>query len=253
MAPAMQIALSMASIGIALTVKGITGFGSGLLTVTLLTLIWGPRDAIAISACTEIVACSILVPQAWRAMDAKLLVALFLPMMLGLWIGTGLLAVITDAWLTVCVGGAVALSGMYLSARPVAGGRGELDGLPTQPAKVLAIGGLAGFLGGLLGGLTTASGPPVIIYGRYFFTDAFGRAQFIGLFFLSSATLLPMLIFRGVIQADGLWRLPFLIPPMFLGAALGAWLSPNLSREQFGRLVGFVLAGAGLALLKTSL
>jgi len=245
----MAIFLTMLAIGLALTVKGITGFGSGLVTVTLLTLIWGPRGAISISACTEVLACSILVPQVWRQIHPTLMAALFLPLITGLWLGTGLLAELSDDLLTMVVGAVVAISGLYLAWRPVAKGRGELDDLPEKPGRVLGLAAAVGFVGGILGGLTTASGPPIIIFGRYFFTDGFGRAQFIGVFFLSSAALLPMLVIRGVIQADGLWRLPWFVPPMFIGAALGAWLSPRFSREQFGRLVGFILAGAGTALL----
>ncbi len=245
----MSIFLSMLTIALALMVKGITGFGSGLVTVTLLTLIWGPREAIFMSACTEVVACSILLPEVWRDIRLKLLGAIVVPLSAGIWLGTGLLTVISDDWLTMAVGTMVAISGIYFAIKPVAEGRGELDDLPEEPGLVLGLGAFVGFFGGILGGLTTASGPPIIIYGRYFFTDRFGRAQFIGIFAISSCTILAMLLWRGVVQADVMWRLPWLLPPLVLGAILGAWLSPKLSRVQFGRLVGIILAAAGAALL----
>lgn len=242
------LAVAVVAAFVAHLVKGITGFGSGLVLIPVLAWLWGPREAIFVSACLDLVAG---LGHAWRArrlLRVGLVAAVVVPLFAGQWLGTWLLVALPERAVARLVGALIALFALEILLRPIRPGRGELTDLPHEARPLLARAAVAGTLGGVLGGLTGASGPPIILYMRRWYREVFFRAQLMAIFLLGAVSMVSLLWARGIGQPALLPRVALLLPSLFAGAALGTWLSTRLDRATFARLVGAVVLFAGLGL-----
>lgn len=231
-------------------VKGITGFGAALVSVLLLNWLMPPAEAIFLTACIDILGGGLLLVQVRREVKWTLVLALFLPLVLGQVLGTELLVRLPVTVLKVLVGAFIGWMGLRWVLRPIRPGVGELPGLPSEPKRLLAQATLAGSLGGVCGGLMGASGPPVILFMKRYFNDAFVRTTLIATFFLGACTLVGLLTLRQATPAAVFSVLPWVVPAAVVGNLLGSRLSGRLPRAGFARLVGalLMLSGTGLIL-----
>lgn len=239
-------ALAMA---LAQLVKAVTGFGSGLVAMPVMILVFGPAEALLLMVCCDLLAGSLLLADVWRGVRWPLVVALLLGVGPGQWAGTGLLVVLDPVWVARALGVVVVGMGASIAWRPIVEGRGELEDLPSPAGPLLGAAWGAGLLGGVLAGLVGAGGPPIIALMRRWFTPAFQRAHLIVTFFTSSCLLLGMLLVRGV-DPGVLTSLPWLLVPLVLGNRAGVWTARRVDKAAFGRVTGglLVLAGTGLLL-----
>lgn len=231
-------------------VKGTTGFGGALVSVLLLNWLMPPSQAIFLSACIDILGGGILLAQVRRELRWSLMLAMFLPLVLGQWVGTGLLMRLPVDVLKILVGAFVGLMGLRWVIQPIRNGVGELNDLPERSTGLLIQAGIAGTLGGLCGGLMGASGPPVILFMKRHFQDHFVRTTLIGTFFFGACTLVTQLWMRDALPSETWVMLPWVIPGAIVGNLLGSRLSGRVPRVAFARMVGvlLLLSGVGLAL-----
>lgn len=249
----MDLLVAVAAVFAAQVVKGVTGFGGALVAVPVFAWLWGPVEAVLMVGAVDWFGGLVLLPRVWRQLHPGLLAALFLPLVAGQALGTRLLTWLPEATVAGAMGAMVAAFALSMLWRPVRAGWGEHDALPSPASAVLVQGAGAAALGGLLAGLVGAGGPPIIVHARRWFTDTFGRAQLIGVFWLGATSLVLQLLARGADPGVLAERLPWLLLPLVIGSATGQWLAGRLSREAFGRIVGVVLLGSGLGLLVRSL
>ena len=241
--------LAALAVGLGQLVKGVTGFGSALVAMPMLVALFGPRDALAVMVGVDTLTSLVLLPGIWKLIRWRLVLAVSAPLIAGQFVGTSLLFYVPERPVALLLGSLVILLGGSIAWRPSPRGWGELDDLPPGSGPWLWLGSVAGFTGGCLQGLVGASGPPLVAWARRFFSDRFGRAHLIAVFAVGAVLLWAQLTWRtGGLGASGL-RIAACIPTMLGGSLLGQWLAPRLSRELFGRLVGVLLVGAGLALL----
>lgn len=237
------------AVGFAQIVKGVTGFGSALVAMPVLVMLFGPRDALPLMAGVDALAGLVLLPGVRRLVDWKLVGAVFIPLCAGQVVGTTLLLAVPERPIAMTLGVLVLLLGGGLTANPVPSGWGELDAMPEESGAILPLGIAAGTVGGVLQGTIGAAGPPIVAWVRRYFSDAFGRAQLIAVFTMGAlALVLQLAVVRGDLAATAP-KVGVLAVPMLAGALLGQWLAPRLPREAFGRVVGVLLILAGLALL----
>ena len=241
--------LAALAVGLGQLVKGVTGFGSALVAMPMLVALFGPRDALAVMVGVDTLTSLVLLPGIWKLIRWRLVLAVSAPLIAGQFVGTSLLFYVPERPVALLLGALVIALGGSIAWRPSPRGWGELDDLPPGSGPWLWLGSVAGFTGGCLQGLVGASGPPLVAWARRFFSDRFGRAHLIAVFAVGAVLLWAQLTWRtGGLGASGL-RIAACIPTMLGGSLLGQWLAPRLSRELFGRLVGVLLVGAGLALL----
>lgn len=107
-----------------------------------------------------------------------------------------------------------------------------------------------GLLSGLLTGMFGTGGPPVIIW--YHLTSdgksAF-RANLLRIFLLMALVRLPVYTVGGLVSVPRLWSSLLVLPAVGLGAWLGHRLHLQISERTFRRLVSILLAVLGLVLL----
>jgi uncharacterized protein len=133
--------------------RGFSGFGAALIFVPLASVVIGPRAAAPLMLLMEVLAVASLVGPAWSRTDRGEVGLLSVGLVLGTPLGAAILAFTAPQALRWGVPLLIlALLGLQLSGwRP--------RGRPGRPATVAV-----GVAGGVLGGIATISGPPVMVY-----------------------------------------------------------------------------------------
>lgn len=109
----------------------------------------------------------------------------------------------------------------------------------------------AGLTGGMVGALFGTGGPPYVIYFSHRIRDkAEMRATFSGLFLLDGGLRIITFLIAGLLLQPGiLLALAGAMPLMVLGLYLGNKVHVGLSNQQMLRLIGALLIGSGASLL----
>lgn len=229
----------LATCALAGTVQGSVGFGFGLVSMGILPLFLPLRDAvITVSVCATLMN-AILV---WRLREhahRPEIQPLLLGAALGVPVGVWLLVSLDARWLLLTVGIALVSYALW--------GLLSRSGLVERGTPRL--GYLVGVAGGLLGGATGTSGPPMVVYVSWR-----GLSKEV-----AAATLQGVFLAIGIFQLLGFWvgdvfhRTAVLtatsgIPASVVGVALGQVLFRRMSGLLFRRvvLVGLVVLGGGL-------
>jgi hypothetical protein len=109
----------------------------------------------------------------------------------------------------------------------------------------------AGLTGGMVGALFGTGGPPYVIYFSHRLQDkAEIRATFSGLFLLDGGLRIVTFLVTGLLLQPGLWyALLGALPVMAAGLYLGNKVHLGLSNQQILRIIGGLLLGSGASLL----
>ena len=244
----MTLLVGMFALMLGHLVKGVTGFGSAIVAIPLVSLVVPPAEAILLVTATDLVAGSWL---AWRSralVHLKALAAIIPPLFLAQWVGTDLLAWLpvqtAQRALAVLVGW-FAVSMILRPVRP----EGHADRADATSAGALVWASVAGTVAGLLSGLFGMPGPPVVAWVRRYLSDAAGRALLLAVFVPSSWALVAMILSKGIVPVGSVWLALALIPASLVGASVGARLAGSVAPAVFGRAVGALLLVAAVGLL----
>lgn len=244
----LEIGVAALTFFVAQTVKGVTGFGAGLVTLPVLMALLPPDEAILLLVSVDLVTGAWLVKDVFPRIARRLVAVMIGFTVIGQLLGTMILFSIDARMTAQLLGVVVLLMGARFTWRPVVEGRGEIPHLPTQHRGLLGQSALAGFCSGLMRGTVGAGGPPLVVFMRYHFVDGFARAQLLAILFVSELALAGMLLAHGT--EPGVFRLtPLVLLPGLAGSRFGAWLAGRASRVAFGRATGLILVLAGIALV----
>ena len=228
-----ELALLVATAFVAGTVRGFSGFGSGLVFLPIAAQVLSPFQALTVVVIADLLGAVPNVPRALRDCDKddvlRLLAGLVIALPLGIWTltfldpdtfryGVSALAL----FLLVCL-----LSGVRYKGR-----------VPNQ--MVYATGAFSGFTCGLAG----IPGPPVILFymARPLAPPVIRANTFI---FLSSTdiAMLPALYAFGRLDSSAVLLGALLIVPNMLGNFFGGWLfQPRY--ERIYRTVAYLIIAA---------
>jgi hypothetical protein len=219
-------------------VRGIAGFGSGLISVPLLALTFPVQVVVPIIVLLDYVGSASQGLKnrsqvAWREQ---------LPLIpfgcLGIALGLTLLKAMTSATLAEALGGFVIVYAIYqlLPLPPMRGSR-----LFVVPC---------GFMGGLIGTLFGAGGPFYIIYfGLRNLDKGPMRATFAVNFLIDGGIRLTAYAIFGFFNRDVLLLTLGALPVAALGLFIGGRVHSTMSRENYARLISVLLLVSGVALL----
>ncbi len=108
----------------------------------------------------------------------------------------------------------------------------------------------AGTLGGLIGTAFGTGGPFYVVYLQMRRLDKTPfRATFATLFLLDGANRLAAYFFSGILTLQFLTLLAMALPVMMIGIYLGGKVHTSVSQETFRRGIGLLLICSGIALL----
>jgi uncharacterized protein len=228
----LPLLLACCAIFVAAIVRGYSGFGFSLLSISALSLIYPPAQIIPCIFLLEIAASLHLLPSIWREVHWRTLVPLTIGCLIATPLGVWLLASAPARPMQlalacfVLVATALLWRGFALKTMP---------GTWTTTA--------AGAASGLANGAFGMGGPPVVLF--YFSSPAgnvAGRASLIMFFLLTDVIGLANLSAHGFLTQDAVMRALLFLPPLLAGVWLGQRSFSGASPDTFRKLVLLLLA-----------
>ena len=217
------IAAGMACIFAAAVVRGYSGFGFSLLSITALSLFFEPRAIIPSIFILEVAASAHLMISAWRDVHWQSLRWLAAGCLVGTPAGVYVLARVPPAPLTAALSAIVLLAALLLA-------RGFV--LRTMPGRTATV--ATGFASGLLNGSIGIGGPPVIMF---FFGSpagvATGRASMIAYFLFTDVLALAWQWHESLLNRSVLARALVYAPALGAGVWLGNRAFATVNPERF--------------------
>ena len=233
-----SLVVTMAGVFVAAVLRGFTGFGFGLAAVPLLSLVLPPAQVVPLVITLQVIiggaGLRAAIPECdWRA------VRLLTPgLIIGVPIGLVILTTLPPNPVRLAIGTIIACS-VWLIYRGIR--------VPPNPSLVLSFG--VGLLSGIVSGLASMGGPPIVVFllalGH---TAARMRATSIVYFMLSGCVAFIPLVARGVIGRDILIWVAASIPVLFAGSRLGTWAFRK-AKPAHHRMVALVTLSALAVLL----
>ncbi len=234
-----EMLLAALIIVVAFVVRGITGFGSGLIAIPLLALMLPVSTVVPMVVLLDYLASMSHGIHHFRAIRWKVLLPLLPFTLAGVIAALYLLKSLDMVLLSKALGGFVFVFGIYslFSRQP-----------RYQGGPLLAI--PAGSLGGLVGTLFGTGGPFYVIYLQLRQLDktAF-RATVAMIFLLDGGFRLTGYILSGFYNPQTLWLVAAAMPVMLLALFAGGQIHTGISPLTFRRAIGVILLVSGMALI----
>lgn len=239
----MTLVIIVASLFFAFLTFGLTGFGSGLIGMALLTPALGLATAApmfaAISICGEVLMFlryrqHIQLQSVWR---------LALSSLIAIPIGIAIIPGLNEHLVLVIFGLVVAGYGIYSLFTP------HLPQISNH-----RWGFLFGFISGLLTGAYNSGGPPLVIYGNLTrWTREQFKSNLPGMFMLNSVVVITTHVLAGHYNPTVLQDAAIGIPAMLAGLFVGWSLDKRVNPEMFRKMVLFLLVVIGVRLIINNL
>lgn len=226
-------------------VRGISGFGSGLIAVPLLALHFPLPQVVPFMLIADFAASGLVGGLNFRHVAWPEIRRLLPASLAGVVVGTSLLVSLPPAALLGGLGGLIllfALRGLLVKPGPFS---------PASPLWAHP----AALAGGSVSGLFGTGGPPYVIYLSHRIQDKSAlRATLSGLFFLEGLMRIVTFLAAGLLGDAQVWLNSLMAAPLIIAALYaGSHVHTRLSDAQMLRLVNLLLLGSAGAVLGKAL
>ncbi len=226
-------------------VSGLAGFGTGLMALGFWLYVIDPAAASTLVAVCSVAAQAQTIPAIWHAVEPKRVGPMLMTGLLGVPVGTMLLADIDPVLFRLGIGILLVTYSafMLLARRPR---QFSWGGRPADAA--------IGFGGGILGGLSGLSGPLPTAWATL---RGWPKDEARGVFQVFNLVILAAVVVWHIVSGLMTRELAELIVIAVPGACAGAWLGVKaylrLSDRRFREVVLYLLGASGLSLMWGSL
>lgn len=228
---------------LAFVVRGMSGFGAGMIAVPLLAFVIPLQIAVPLCSLLVFVLFIILVIRDRHQVVWPELRLLVPPTIIGAFAGLWLFARLDNRVLVIMLGSFLVCYACYMLAVSVLG----LPQLRCSQRWALPVGFFGSFFDTLFGG---GGGTLVVIYIN---ARGIGRAGFratvAALWFTEMIARIGGYAWAGFYDASLLWLFIALLPLMWLGTVVGERLGNRVSSETFARMLAVMLLASGVSLL----
>ena len=239
----LQLVLAAAIVFVAFVVRGMSGFGAGMIGVPLLAFLMPVHTAVPMFGLMVLFLFIFLSIRDWGAVVKDELKRLIVPTLLGVAAGTMLFASLDNRLLLQMLGGFLIAYALYAFAVHYFG----LPEFTCSPRWAFPVGFTGAFIDTLFGG---GGGTLVVIY---LHMRRIGRAPFRA---TVAALWLAEMVARilgygaaGYYSMETLLLCALLVPMMGAGTWAGERLGNRISQESFSKLLALLLMIAGVSLL----
>jgi uncharacterized membrane protein YfcA len=235
-----HVASAVAILLAAYFIRGITGFGSGLIAVPLLALFLPLKFVVPLMLLLDFTASVVMGGFNFKHVKWGEIGVLIPFGIVGVLLGTTLLVNLPAAPMLIALAGFV----FVFAVRNVLNLHG--DKLVSKGWAVPAA-----LTGGTVGALFGTGGPPYVIYLSHRIREKSDlRATFAALFFTDGLARIASFLVAGLLVDSQVWLAYLVALPIMLGAIyLGGRAHVGLSQSQMTRLVGVLLLVSSLSLL----
>ena len=234
--------LSSIIVFVAFLVRGLAGFGGGLIMVPLFLLYLDITLVVPASVFLNLLA-SILVLSTFQTL--KFVRKDLLPLM----IAGAIIGVVGGTWVLSSIGGEVLgkLAGLLIAGYAVR----MLHKNGKESAKPPRFVGLiAGFFGGFLNGMFGTGGPPIVMYLNRCARDKQAFRATATFYFLSVGIWQLMTsAFAGVADWEAIRFALYMLPAFAVGSVAGSFLHTRVAQKPFERIVALLLLSMGILLV----
>lgn len=230
---------------LAYSIKGLTGFGPALIIVPFFTAIIGIQFALPAAAIFDTIAGLLLLTTVFKQISWKFCFPLMISIAIGSFIGAHTVFIVSPALIQILIGIFIFLFGLYLwltNSQKIL-----IKNIDKQ--KVLFGATIAGFLGGITGGMIGMSGPILVIYLKYFFSKEFFRTQLITIFLVENVVRLIIYYKGGLLGFEESKSFITCLPALLIGLWVGHALQVHISEKHFNRVVSSILILVSLKLV----
>jgi uncharacterized membrane protein YfcA len=234
--PPAQIGLLFSVALVAGLARGFSGFGGGLIFIPLASAVAGPQIATPLLLIVDGLMTLGMLPNAWRRAAKRDVATLLIGAVIGVPVGTALLALSSPTALRWAISAIVfALLAFLISGWRYRG----------QPEPAFGIG--TGFLAGLFGGVAQLSGPPVVAYWLGGAIDrSTVRANLVVYFALASVLSALSYFGAGLLTMESLMLAALVGPGYGIGIGMGARLFGLADETTFRRICYGLIAASAL-------
>jgi uncharacterized membrane protein YfcA len=230
--PTMSATLVIAVFGVfaASLLRGFTGFGFSLAAVPLLSLALPPGKVVPFVVVLQVIVGVVGLRQAWPLCDWRAIGGLSPGLLVGIPIGLAVLTAFGSNALRLAIG-CVIIGSVLLLWR---GFR-----LPPRPSRVITA--VVGLVAGVMSGLASMGGPPIVVYLLALsHSAAVVRATSIVYFMMSAMLSLFLMSLSGLIDREILLWSVASVPVLLAGDHVGNW-GFRRSRPHHHRITALVL------------
>ncbi len=226
-------------------VSGLAGFGTALMALGIWLWVLPPQVAVPLVLICSVIAQMSTLRSIWNSIDFSLVWPFVIGGLIGVPLGTRLIAHADPAVFKLTVGIFLLIfpAALYFQRRSMAitfGGK--------------AADGAIGFAGGILGGLAGLSGPLPILWASI---RGWSKEERRGIFQIFNTAVLAaslvMQIATGFVKVEVYWLALIAFPGTIIGAWLGTRIYHALSDRHFGDIVLGLLFLSGLGLVWSSI
>jgi hypothetical protein len=221
-------------------IRGITGFGSGLIAVPLLALFLPLKFVVPLILLLDFTASIVIGGFNFKRVKWDEIGVLIPFGVVGVVLGTSLLVSLPPEPMLITLAGFV----FVFAVRSILNIRSDK---PISRGWAVP----ASLTGGTVGALFGTGGPPYVIYLTHRIHDKSDlRATFSALFFTEGITRIVSFLVAGLLMTTQVWIAYFAALPLILGALyLGGRVHVGLTPLQMTRLVGVLLLVSSVSLL----
>ena len=223
--------------------QGMIGFGAGLVSMSLITLIWPISFATAVMNPLGFTLNMSLAWQNRQSVSLGRVFHLLIGVPIGIYVGLQALYHLDEAHLQLILGVALLIAVAHL----------HWGGSSTRNVGRL-IGGCVGVMSGLCGVSVSSAGPPVLVYASFAGWDQSQYRANLSVFFGVTSFLSCIgLTCSGLITTNSLSMTVVLIPVALLGSVVGFRLGALISKIFFTRLTLALLLIMAFRLIVTAM
>jgi uncharacterized membrane protein YfcA len=228
---------------IASIVKGLTGFGFALTSLPLLTMFLTPKTAVPLITVCSVFLDGYTFSEARRLVQYKEISPLVVSGIVGMILGTYFLVSLDSDAIRLAIG----MVTLLFTLASLMGVKREISNARTASIPV-------GLISGVLGGLTSISGPPVILFfNNQNVEKTVFRANLIAYFFSIYLATVPSYFFGNLLTLDLLGSSIVMVPIMFLGANIGIRASKKVNEILFKKITLLLLLFTGIMTILSAL
>ena len=240
---ALELVLAAATVFAAFTVRGMSGFGAGMIGIPLLAFVMPVHTAVPMFSILVLTLFVIISIRDWKAVVREELQRLLLPTLLGVALGIILLQQLDNRMLLKLLGGLLIAYATYATAVRIFG----LPQLNCSPRWAFPV----GFVGAVIDTVFSGGGGTLVVI--YLHMRGVGREPFRAT--VAVVWLVEMVARMVGYGAAGYYTLgtlvlcAILLPLMWGGTYLGERIGNRISPETFSKVLSALLALTGLMLL----
>lgn len=241
-----QIALAFGVLAlISQVVKGLTGFGSAIVFVSIGSMFYDPVNVIVLASVLDVVGGAYLISLNPDFLDNRLYwLPLGFLMVIGAVFGSYMLSLLPASVFEYLFGSAIVVISLWFIT-----GRSEIEKVPEEVHKFGFSDGIIGVFSGFCGGFVGMGGPPLVAYIGNKFDKKLFRAVVVPVFLMSAGSRVLTYGYLDMVETGNLFL--YVFPPLgvLIGNRIGDNYFENVSQKRFTVVIGIILMLSGIRML----